>query len=250
MPASKPTYSAREKAEVTHMTKPAAKKENPAPRFVTFRAMQAACCADLPPAVKHLVHVLALKADNNTGEGRTGQATIARYMGLSRRQVNRLWTQLDASWEAGGPVGTLRWKRYLKPDGYRVMVRPDARLHFDRGVKGTSGEMGVTYTAAEREVDVTPGGVESDTTTTESDARGVQNCTGSPKDPALSQKELSRAYAFGASPHATAEKGTAQNSEPRAPGAPLSESEWRAIGDARRSARRLEREQRGHGSKV
>lgn len=98
-------------------------------RNISLRAQQAAARSpELTREVKHLVHVLALLADCNTGRGLAGQATIAFAMGCSTRTVARLWDQLDASWAAGGPVGTIRKKRWRTSDRYTLLVQPGADL--------------------------------------------------------------------------------------------------------------------------
>lgn len=99
-------------------------------RPVTLRAMLAADCSPaLSPAQKHLVHVLALHADNTTGRGLTGQATLGLYMGVSARTVRRLMAELETLWAASqSPVGLLRSKRWLSSDAYHLVVRADAPL--------------------------------------------------------------------------------------------------------------------------
>lgn len=96
--------------------------------------MLAADCSNLHPRLKHLVHVMALHADNVTGRGLTGQATLGRYMGLSGRQVRRLLHELEALWGAGrSPVGMLREKRWLNSDRYTVVVASGAPLQLSAG---------------------------------------------------------------------------------------------------------------------
>lgn len=100
---------------------------------ITLRAMLAADCSSLPAAVRHLIHVLALHADNATGRGLTGQAQLARYMGLSTRQVRRLWASLDELWKRQeSPVTALREGRWHTSDRYTLAVAKDAVLRFAR----------------------------------------------------------------------------------------------------------------------
>lgn len=105
----------------------------PPERPVTLRAMLAADCSELPRELRHLIHVLALHANNVTGRGLTGQSTLARYLGCSARSVRRQLAQLDELWAAGSsPVGVLREKRWLNSDAYQIVVRADAVLALPR----------------------------------------------------------------------------------------------------------------------
>ncbi len=125
---------------------------------ITLRAQLAADCSELPRELKHFVHVLALHANYRTGKGLTGQATLARYMSLSRRQVQRLWTRLDTLWEANGsPVGALREARYHTSDAYQIEVAPCAATQLqpersnssDARVNATSPNVATTSTTVE-----------------------------------------------------------------------------------------------------
>lgn len=99
---------------------------------VTIRAMLAADCSGLPQQLRHFVHVLALHADNTSGRGLTGQAMLGRYMGLSSRQIRRLWARLDELWNAQqSPVTALREARWHTSDAYRMLVREDAPLRLE-----------------------------------------------------------------------------------------------------------------------
>lgn len=95
--------------------------------------MLAAQCSELPQELKHLIHVLALNANNVTGRGLTGQATLGRYLGCGDRNVRKLLARLQAAWEAGdSPVGVLRSKRWLNSDAYQIVVREGAPLRLER----------------------------------------------------------------------------------------------------------------------
>jgi hypothetical protein len=96
-------------------------------RPLTLRAMLAADCSSLPARLRHLIHVLALHADNTTGRGLTGQRRLARYMGVSDRHVRNLLSELEVAWAAGdSPVGVLRESRFLNSDRYTLVIRDDA----------------------------------------------------------------------------------------------------------------------------
>jgi hypothetical protein len=98
-------------------------------RPLTLRAMLAADCSALPARLRHLIHVLALHADNTTGRGLTGQKRLARYLGVSDRHVRNLLAELEKEWQAGrSPVGVLREGRWLNSDRYTLVVREDAPL--------------------------------------------------------------------------------------------------------------------------
>jgi hypothetical protein len=213
--------------------KPQRQRRPPPPpgRPITIRAMLAAdCCPELPTSVKHLVHVLALHADNLSGRGLSGQATIAQYMGLSRRQVNRLWAQLEASYAAGGPVGTLRAKRWMTSDAYTLVVRPSAALSLDSRpesrsdihdkVKVTSAAHEVTPTSNEGYTGVT-------STPSESDIRGLQS-TEVPLQRGPQSKK----------PEGFKTSGVAQGANAHAPKSGTSESARRARSAARVAAAR------------
>lgn len=91
--------------------------------------MLAADCSALPARLRHLIHVLALHADNQTGRGLSGQARLARYMGCSTRQLRRYIAELEAAWSSGSsPVGLLREGRFLNSDRYTLVIREDAPL--------------------------------------------------------------------------------------------------------------------------
>lgn len=242
-------------------------------RPVTLRAMLAAeCCPELSTGVKHLVHVLALRADNVTGRGLTGQATVGLYMGLSRRQVTRLWAELDAAWKAGtSPVGTLRSKRYQNSDVYTIVVRENAALRLDRPQSRSyiCDKVRVTSTSHQPKVNVTSatGGSDTSVTSTPSESdMGVLLTSQLPlqREAAEIRKELPRPDASGAPPHALGERGGAPTTEADrawAAGAVVMSAEGPrggvdsseppsvfAIAAARRRARKLEREQRGIGN--
>ncbi len=51
--------------------------------------------SSLPKEARHLVHVLSVLADSETGEGWHGQATIARLMGCTDRHVRALLALLE-----------------------------------------------------------------------------------------------------------------------------------------------------------
>jgi hypothetical protein len=102
-------------------------------RPITLRAMLAADCSTLPSELRHLIHVMALHANNVSGRGLTGQETLARYLGCSSRTVRRLQARLDTLWESGeSPVGLLREKRWLTSDAYQIVVREGAALALER----------------------------------------------------------------------------------------------------------------------
>jgi hypothetical protein len=91
--------------------------------------MLAANASELPGELKHLIMVLALYANNQTGRGLTGQARLARYLGCGPRNVRKLLARLEAAWGAGtSPVGLLREKRWLNSDAYQLVVREGAPL--------------------------------------------------------------------------------------------------------------------------
>lgn len=135
---------------------------------ITIRAMLAADCSDLPSELRHFIHVLALHANNWNGRGLTGQALLARYMGVSRRSVVRLWARLDALWNAAqSPVGALREGRWHSSDAYTLVVAAGAPLRLESednvgavpGVNVTPEAVNVTSET----VNVTPTTGQSDT---------------------------------------------------------------------------------------
>jgi hypothetical protein len=116
-------------------------QESPAgSRPLTLRAMLAADCSSLPARLRHLIHVLALHADNRTGRGLSGQARLARYLGVSDRQLRRYVAELEAAWAAGrSPVGIIREARFNNSDRYTLVVREDAPLVLPEGPSPLSG---------------------------------------------------------------------------------------------------------------
>jgi hypothetical protein len=116
--------------------------------------MLAADCSTLPARLRHLIHVLALHADNQTGRGLSGQARLARYMGCSTRQLRRYIAELEAAWAAGeSPVGLLREARFLNSDRYTLVIRDDAPLQLPpEAPEGGSGPrvVGTPMSAIER----------------------------------------------------------------------------------------------------
>jgi hypothetical protein len=191
-------------------------------RPVTLRAMLAAeCSPELSTGVKHLVHVLALRADNTSGQGLTGQATLGVYMGITGRQVRRLWAELDEAWSAGtSPVGALREKRWQTSDRYTVVVRPDAPLRLasrpdkydtsDRTpVSGhTPGKRTFATSGADTSVRLTPSGADISVLLTSQ--LTLQS------EAVKEKKELPRPAASGAPPHALGEMGKAPTTEAQA----------------------------------
>ena len=144
------------------------RKEQP----ITIRAMLAADCSALPSELRHLIHVLALHANNVTGRGLTGQARLAEYVGCTDRHIRRLLAKLDALWATGAsPVGLLREKRWLTSDAYQLVVREGARLKYDRtprsannrtytsGLTGHPGPDDRTYRSNQPDTQVRNGGV-------------------------------------------------------------------------------------------
>lgn len=104
----------------------AAPKPKPSTRRgVTLEAMHAVTESRLAPELRHLVHVLALRADYRTGRGLLGQLAIARLLGVSERTVRYQWDRLDAAWEAGeSPVRAIRAARFHTSNAYVIEVRP------------------------------------------------------------------------------------------------------------------------------
>ena len=103
---------------------------------LTLKAQLAVCLAppSFPARLRHFVHVLALKANYRTGRGFTGQATLARYMGFSRRQVVRLWAELDEAWKRGeSPVAAHREARFHTSNLYTIEVREGSWLDTEAG---------------------------------------------------------------------------------------------------------------------
>jgi hypothetical protein len=91
--------------------------------------MLAADCSDLPGRLRHLIHVMALHADNATGVGLTGQDRLGDYLGCGARHVRTMLTQLDELWESGvSPVRIVREKRFQNSDRYVIEVREGAPL--------------------------------------------------------------------------------------------------------------------------
>jgi hypothetical protein len=83
------------------------------PKPLTLRMQYAAMRSALPKEARHLVHVLSVLANSETGEGWHGQETIARLMGCSDRHVRTLLATLD------------------KPNGSGIRIERRARFHRD-----------------------------------------------------------------------------------------------------------------------
>lgn len=228
--------------------------------------MLAADCSRLPSNLRHLIHVMALHADNTSGRGLTGQAALGRYLGVSGRHVRRLLTELESLWEGGlSPVGVLRNKRWLNSDAYTIVVRPEAPLALTPGSRvdrtTVSANERITMSTNDRTrlsnradtvVRVPPN--EADTDVLQPSEVSLQ------REPQSKAQSLPRAYASGAPPHATAEAKTTEadrawdagvlgpsTTRAEGPRGGVDSSEPPsvfAIAAARRRARKLEREQR------
>lgn len=83
------------------------------PKPLTLRMQYAAMRSTLPKEARHLVHVLSVLANSETGEGWHGQETIARLMGCSDRHVRTLLAVLEA------------------PNGSGIRIQRRARFHHD-----------------------------------------------------------------------------------------------------------------------
>lgn len=95
-----------------------------APTF-TLQLQHAVCSSDLDSDTRHLVMVMALKADWKTGVGSASQTTIADAMGCSVRHVGGLIRDLEAS--ATSAVGVRRTRRSSatgrSSDQYELFIR-------------------------------------------------------------------------------------------------------------------------------
>lgn len=79
------------------------------PKPYILHVIDAICESTLPPDLRHLLIVMAYKADNETGRGISGQETIGRLVGCSDRAVRLKLERLAAMPEA--PVQVVRHYR-------------------------------------------------------------------------------------------------------------------------------------------
>jgi hypothetical protein len=79
----------------------------------TLRVQLAVMASALPKETRHLIHVMAISAGNETGIGRAGQERLAAAMGVSDRHVRSLLAELQS------------------PDSFPVRVERRARFRAD-----------------------------------------------------------------------------------------------------------------------
>lgn len=114
------------------------------PKPYILHVIDAICDSTLPPDLRHLLMVMAYKADNDTGRGLTGQARLAEAMGLAAktpkdaaREIRRKLDRLEALPDA--PVRVVRRKRG-NPDGKRTS--DEYTLELVKGTPTSSSEGG------------------------------------------------------------------------------------------------------------
>ncbi len=76
------------------------------PKPYILTVIDAICESTLPADLRHLLIVMAYKADNDTGRGITGQDTLGRLVGCGTREVRRKLDRLEALSDA--PVRVVR----------------------------------------------------------------------------------------------------------------------------------------------
>lgn len=88
-------------------------------KLLLLRVFDAVCSESctLRPALRDMVKTMAYLADNATGIGFHGQATIARHLGIKERALRGMFAELDkAVAEGGSPVRVVRRARF-RPEG-------------------------------------------------------------------------------------------------------------------------------------
>jgi hypothetical protein len=100
--------------------------------------------SSLPSELRHLIHVLSVAGDGQTGIGWTGQARLSAYLGVSDRTLRRWLAELDALAAAGkSPVHVERTGSYgdihgRGSDTYRlVLVAPSDQADTADRLTGT-----------------------------------------------------------------------------------------------------------------
>lgn len=107
-------------------------------RSLSLQVMHAACGSELPSELRHLLLVLALLGNSESGVGWSGQDRIARALGVSDRELRRLLVALDqAASEAGLEVRERGEKG--KPWRPRVVHSPVRVVRRRRGREGGKG---------------------------------------------------------------------------------------------------------------
>lgn len=101
----------------------------------TMRFVDAVCASELPTDLRHLLMVMAYKADNQTGKGLSGQETIGAAMGCSLREVRRKLDRLAELTTA--PVRVDRRPRFLA-NGHRTSDEYHLVI-VDQGTQTTTG---------------------------------------------------------------------------------------------------------------